>query len=346
MGKAVVLAGVGARGACKIGMLQELVGQQAVDFDILRGVSVGALNASFLGQASKARKSLRNLQKQLDQLTYIWTTEIQGNLSVYGERPGGFVGLATGAESLYSLEPLKRHALPIRIKVGLRDVPRRGEAPGVGPQLRGGDGVPRLRQPGMRPRPTDADTTKAVETVLGAPPPGAEDTPRSIKPYAKALILKGELSKADEVLQGLVARRPKDVDALLLKAQALLADNRPLEAVPFLETLATLPTAPLLTWKLLGYAYLFDPERLDESMKATQRYLQSEPGDPGARLNLACVYGQRGPLDDEAKQRLPELLGAVLAASPGLKTRVQQLTGPGQDFEAWRGEPAIQRLIA
>lgn len=108
MKRALVLAGGGARGAYQVGMLQELVINQGIDFDVLRGVSVGALNASFLSMARSTSNSLQNLQQQVNQLTHIWTTEIQGNQSVYAERPGGFVGIATGADSLFSLEPLRR----------------------------------------------------------------------------------------------------------------------------------------------------------------------------------------------------------------------------------------------
>ena len=106
MKRALVLAGGGARGAYQVGMLQELVNNQGLDFQIIRGVSVGALNASFLSQAPVLGNSLSELKKKVDELSSLWRDSIKGNYSVYAERVG-FIGLAAGADSLYSLEPLR-----------------------------------------------------------------------------------------------------------------------------------------------------------------------------------------------------------------------------------------------
>jgi len=111
MARALVLGGGGARGAFQVGMLLELVGTQGLDFTILRGVSVGALNAAFLAQApvgTTPQQSLTNLRAQVDKLHTLWTKEIKGNHSVYAERPGGFAGLVAGADSLYSVKPLRK----------------------------------------------------------------------------------------------------------------------------------------------------------------------------------------------------------------------------------------------
>lgn len=107
MKRALVLAGGGARGAYQVGMLRELVINQGIDFDIIRGVSVGALNASFLAQAPVAGDSLANLQQKVAELHRLWTTEIHGNDSVYKKRAGGPTGLVLGADSIFSLEPLE-----------------------------------------------------------------------------------------------------------------------------------------------------------------------------------------------------------------------------------------------
>lgn len=106
MKRALVLAG-GARGAYQVGMLRELVISQGIDFDIIRGVSVGALNAAFLAQAPVAGNSLANLQEKVDELYRLWTMEIRGNNSVYENRVAGEFGLALGADSMYSLKPLR-----------------------------------------------------------------------------------------------------------------------------------------------------------------------------------------------------------------------------------------------
>jgi NTE family protein len=109
--RALVLAGGGARGSYQVGMLDYLVRTKNLDFQILRGVSVGALNSAFLAQAPAGplpTDSLANLQTQTQALLDLWTTEITGNASIYRERPGGFAGFALGADSLDSVEGLKR----------------------------------------------------------------------------------------------------------------------------------------------------------------------------------------------------------------------------------------------
>ncbi|MCS7338072.1 MAG: patatin-like phospholipase family protein, partial [Verrucomicrobiae bacterium] len=111
MKRALVLGGGGARGAFQVGMLYSLVIERGLDFQVIRGISVGALNAAFLAQApsgGSTKDSLTALQRRVIELERLWRTEIKGNHSVYAERPGGVLGLAAGADSLYSLEPLKR----------------------------------------------------------------------------------------------------------------------------------------------------------------------------------------------------------------------------------------------
>ena len=110
MNRACVLGGGGARGSFQVGMLEELVIKQGIDFQILRGVSVGALNTSFLAMApvGKNRKeSLVNLQKQVECLKKLWLEEIKGNYSIYGEKFGSLLSIPFGSDSLYTFEPLK-----------------------------------------------------------------------------------------------------------------------------------------------------------------------------------------------------------------------------------------------
>lgn len=124
MRRALLLAGGGARGAFQVGMLEELIVNQKLDFQILRGVSAGALNAAFLAQAPSSPGSQAELAQRVHQLKDVWQTEIEGNHSIYAER-AGFVGLALGNDSLYSLEPLKslldKHISVASLKASGRD---------------------------------------------------------------------------------------------------------------------------------------------------------------------------------------------------------------------------------
>ena len=97
MKRALLLAGGGAHGAYQVGILRKLVLEQGLDFDIIRGVSVGALNGAFLAEAPTGAGSIDNLKAQVQKLTELWREEIRGNDSIYTKRFGGFAAFAVGA---------------------------------------------------------------------------------------------------------------------------------------------------------------------------------------------------------------------------------------------------------
>jgi NTE family protein len=110
--RALVLSGGGAKGSFQIGAMEELIFNRGLDFEILCGVSVGALNASFLAQALfdpiHPDVSLQNLKESFISLRHLWLEEIIGNESVYLKRSGVEVGIVLGADSVYDPEPLRK----------------------------------------------------------------------------------------------------------------------------------------------------------------------------------------------------------------------------------------------
>jgi len=64
--RALVLSGGGSKGAFEVGVLQRLMGDEQLDYDLLCGTSVGAINAAYLaqtplGQPREAAVKLRAL---------------------------------------------------------------------------------------------------------------------------------------------------------------------------------------------------------------------------------------------------------------------------------------------
>ena len=53
--RALVLSGGGSKGAFEVGVLQRLMGDEQIDYDLLCGTSVGAINASYLAQTPLGR---------------------------------------------------------------------------------------------------------------------------------------------------------------------------------------------------------------------------------------------------------------------------------------------------
>lgn len=123
--RALVLSGGGARGAYQVGMLEVLVQKMGLDFHILRGTSVGALNAAFLAQAPTGTQSLSHLKTAVGGLTKIWLEDVRGNSSIYDERAFGYAGLAAGKDSLFDNQPLarllERHCDPTKLRTSGRD---------------------------------------------------------------------------------------------------------------------------------------------------------------------------------------------------------------------------------
>ncbi len=112
-GLAMVLSGGGARGAFQVGVMDALINERGVKFDIFAGVSTGAIQA--LGGAMNDMPGL--LQQ--------WTS-IKGNGDIYKKRPLGAAGAVFGADSMFDAKPirerLKAYADPAKIKAAKRQL--------------------------------------------------------------------------------------------------------------------------------------------------------------------------------------------------------------------------------
>jgi predicted patatin/cPLA2 family phospholipase len=106
-----VMSGGGARGSLQVGMLEVLSRRADIFFDIITGVSVGALNGSLLSQGSNLREQQGKV-KQLDGLY----SKIRSPRDIYVKRGiakyldlglAGDVAGALGKNSLYDTAPLK-----------------------------------------------------------------------------------------------------------------------------------------------------------------------------------------------------------------------------------------------
>jgi NTE family protein len=103
---AVVLSGGGAKGAFQVGVLDELITNRGINFDIFCGVSTGSIQA--LGGA----------MGDIGALVSEWTA-IRGNKDVYSRNPLGAVGALFGTDSLFDAKKLrtklKRFADPAKL---------------------------------------------------------------------------------------------------------------------------------------------------------------------------------------------------------------------------------------
>ncbi len=97
--KALVLSGGGAKGSFELGVVDYLVNDLRMDFQVICGVSTGALNASVLSQG----KGYDGLKEKLEKLKEIWFS-IDSERDVYKK---GIKIDFPRIVSLYDLSPLK-----------------------------------------------------------------------------------------------------------------------------------------------------------------------------------------------------------------------------------------------
>lgn len=91
---AIVLSGGGAKGAFQVGVLDALIEDKKVDFDISVGTSTGAIQAAAVAQ------------DDIPRLINFWTS-IKKSDDIYKKRGGTLLSIITGQPSLYTTTPLK-----------------------------------------------------------------------------------------------------------------------------------------------------------------------------------------------------------------------------------------------
>ena len=91
---AIVLSGGGAKGAFQVGVLDALITDRKVSFDIAVGTSTGAIQATAV------------VQDDIPRLVRFWKG-IKKSDDIYRKRGGTFLSILTGQPSLYSAAPLK-----------------------------------------------------------------------------------------------------------------------------------------------------------------------------------------------------------------------------------------------
>jgi len=130
MSRALVLSGGGAKGSWQVGACEHLIAERGHWFDVISGVSVGALNGATLAHAGDQG----GLRAQVERLR-AWWFSVRGNHNIYLRRRFGVLGLALGKwKGLYDVTPLREEVLrheidpeqvavsPIRLRVGYLDV--------------------------------------------------------------------------------------------------------------------------------------------------------------------------------------------------------------------------------
>src|ERR1043166_4876622 len=107
MRRALVLSGGGAKGSWQVGACEHVIAQRGHWFDVISGVSVGAINGAVLARGHDPG----SLRAHFDRLR-AWWHGVRGNHNVYRPRPHGALGFVLGkANSLYDSTPLREEVI-------------------------------------------------------------------------------------------------------------------------------------------------------------------------------------------------------------------------------------------
>jgi len=129
MRRALVLSGGGAKGSWQVGACQHLIVERGLWFDVIAGVSAGAVNAATLAQA----RDPDELAAELEHLRSVWLG-LRGSRDIYRRRWLGALGTVLARQaSLYHAGPLRQVLLdhidpgrvaesPIALRVGYVDL--------------------------------------------------------------------------------------------------------------------------------------------------------------------------------------------------------------------------------
>jgi putative PEP-CTERM system TPR-repeat lipoprotein len=117
---------------------------------------------------------------------------------------------------------------------------------------------------------------------------GVRPVPSAILRIARAYATKGDRKKAQEIVDDLIAKNPKDAEAGLLRAQLLIDSNRQDEALTAARAAAEAEPTSIRAQLFLGRMYASRGD-LQGAEKAFREVLKQNPRAVSAQLELSAV---------------------------------------------------------
>lgn len=163
------------------------------------------------------------------------------------------------------------------------------------------------------------------------------------------------IDKALEWIERALVMNPLHTDLTMKYADMLDFDDQKQSSVAVLERLALQPDAPAVVNEWLGFYLRSDPQRVDDSISYSKRFLCMFPDDSDTQFNLAYAYGVKhcqqvrtgSPPDEtsDTRRRALEYLSRALTLQPGFRHRVAKWVEQKKGFECFGSDPDFQALI-
>lgn len=196
------------------------------------------------------------------------------------------------------------------------------------------------------PEATDPRVQKLVDVIENTDVSAGDIGPSAARSAALALYLNEKYDEALPYFERAGAPELFDEGLALKYAIALGESGQRTRAVNFLLRMIKRRKGIPDAYKLLGYFYLWIPEKLDASIDNTNRYLAQVQNDDGGLFNLACAYAQLFGRSGDAADRKSALdaLQRAIAANPSVwKKRALEFIIA--DFWALKEDPEFQALV-
>jgi hypothetical protein len=165
------------------------------------------------------------------------------------------------------------------------------------------------------------------------------------------------VAKASEWITRALNMNPLHVD-LTMKYSEMLAANEQYEpATVLLERLAQRAEAPILVWQWLGYYLRFLPNRLDDSIRYSERYHELFPDETDSLFNVAYAYcrkycqglvaGEAPQAASASRQKALSALRQALRDQPDMKEKIRtEWIKDGAGLECMAGDDEFATLTA
>jgi putative PEP-CTERM system TPR-repeat lipoprotein len=177
--------------------------------------------------------------------------------------------------------------------------------------------------------------------VLNALRSNTQTGDRASLELAKIALAQGQVAAAESTVDGVLAAKPDDVDAMLIRAAILVQQQRRQEALALAERAVSLRPSSIEAQFSLG-RLLAANQRPEDAKRAFNAVLALNPGATSAQLELAKLHLASGATEtsvsiaSEVAAREPHNSDASLVLARGLVAR--------RDFV--RAETVLRQLVA
>jgi hypothetical protein len=202
---------------------------------------------------------------------------------------------------------------------------------------------------GMPKAPTSVAKI-AAQVLVGRRGAGKAGSPEKLLEDARVFTALGKPEMVEMALRNALKQRPTDALIQYELGLHLLygLTGREAESIPYLQAAVRDGNTPVVAWKVLGFACLWDEASLGLAVDALHKYLEISPQDKDAKLSLAAAHARmKSPDNEQHKREVLAEVGELIKDDPVMRQKIldEAEDGDADDFKKWRNDPDFKRLL-